>query len=66
MNKEYKKNLEMTENKLISKYYEENEIPYHYIWYYIDEKSKKKVPIGEYNKALKKTVEQKLKKQMIG
>lgn len=65
MNKEYKKNLEMTENKLISKYYEENEIPYHYIWYYIDEKSKKKVPIGEYNKALKKTVDQKLKKQKM-
>jgi hypothetical protein len=49
--------------KDISLYYEENEIPYHYIWYYIDEKTKKKVPIGEYNKAIKKTVEQKLYKQ---
>ena len=49
--------------KDISSYYEENEIPYHYIWYYIDEKTKKKVPIGEYNKATKKTVEQKLYKQ---
>ena len=55
----------MSKNKEISKYLEENEIPYHYIWYYIDKKSKKKKPIGEYNKALKKTVEEKLKKQKM-
>lgn len=54
---------EIYNKKEISSYYEENEIPYHYIWYYIDEKTKKKVPIGEYNKAIKKTVEQKLYKQ---
>jgi hypothetical protein len=49
--------------KEISKYYEEHGIAYHYIWYYIDDKSKRKIPIGEYNKAIKKTVEQKLYKQ---
>jgi hypothetical protein len=47
----------------ISEIYEKNKIPYHYIWYYIDEKSKKKMPLGEYNKALKRSVYQKLMKQ---
>jgi len=50
-------------DKSISLYYEENGIPYHYIWYYIDDKSKKKVPIGEYNKTIKIKVEEKLYKQ---
>ena len=51
--------MALLKEKEISKYLEENEIPYHYIWYYIDKKSNKKRPIGEYNKALKKTVEEK-------
>jgi hypothetical protein len=56
---------EIYEKKDISKYYEENKIPYHYIWYYIDDKINKKIPIGEYNKSTKKTVEEKLYKQNI-
>lgn len=51
----------MTTN--INIFYEKNEIPYHYIWYYINEKTKKKIPIGEYNKATKKTIYDKLIKQ---
>ena len=58
------KNRENTQmNKNINIFYEKNELPYHFIWYYIDEKTHKKKPIGEYNKATEKTIYQKIIKQ---
>ena len=48
--------------KYIIEFYEKNNIPYHYIWYFI--KNNTKIPINEYNKAEILDINNTLKKQI--
>jgi hypothetical protein len=54
-------NLNVKEKKIIE-FYEKNNIPYHYIWYFI--KNDTKTPINEYNKAEILDINNTLKKQI--
>ena len=48
--------------KQIIEFYEKNNIPYHYIWYFI--KNDTKTPINEYNKAEILDINNTLQKQI--
>jgi phage/plasmid-associated DNA primase len=53
--------MDIVKEKKIIEFYEKNNIPYHYIWYFI--KNNTKTPINEYNLAEKNEVIKKLKYQ---
>ena len=53
--------MDIVKEKKIIEFYENNNIPYHYIWYFI--KNDTKTPINEYNKAEILDINNTLKKQ---
>jgi len=54
--------MDIVKEKKIIEFYEKNNIPYHYIWYFI--KNNTKTPINEYNKAEILDINNTLKKQI--